>query len=280
MKENTIINVLLAVLVGLLIHILFSAYKKENMEVEISNEQQINIRGEPTDIAQDDITISGYHQDSSLETQMSVDNFIGDISLDGGNLYYDVYNNKNTTDHDAFLINRDRGIIGKTPLEGCAFQAKPEDKTQFVNNYSLWEKDTCEKDKPKYTRSDMKENLNNTIDFRNKVNFSSHQDDAVDKINTLILNGQGTIGDDNQGMRIRDLYDTLTSGVDLYTNKCVRNQGNYNLGKTSGYTLPKHNGKYFTEDKWAYGHERVINGGSFYNNIHPNNDDNKLSVYE
>lgn len=272
MKENTIINGLLAVLVGLLIHMLFKAYKQEDMEVEITSDQNINIKGITQD---DDIIIDGYHQENKNETQMNIENF-----LDEGGIYYDVYNNKETTNHDIFLLNRDKGIKGNTPIEECSFQAKPEDKTQFINNYSLWEKGKCDKGKVEYTRSEMRDNLNKTIDFRNKVNFSSHQDDAVDKINTMIVNGQGTIGDENQGMRIRDLYDTLTSGIDLYGDKCVRNQGNYNLGKTTGNTLPKHNGKYYTEEKWRYGDERVINGGNFYNNIYGNNYDNKLSLYE
>jgi Ca2+/Na+ antiporter len=46
--------------------------------------------------------------------------------------------------------------------------------------------------------------------FRNNLNMNSHGTDPVDKINEMIVCGKSNIGHQNIGIKINDIYNTLT----------------------------------------------------------------------
>ena len=107
--------------------------------------------------------------------------------------------------------------------------------------------------------------------FRDKVyHSSSMMNDGVDKMNDMILNG----GQDQKNMKIKDIYDQMTSGVNLYSDKTTRlpyfdntMHDNYNYDFISGM----HN----TQDNWIYQNENEMNGGSLEKNFY-GNDPNAL----
>ncbi|ARF09293.1 hypothetical protein Catovirus_2_242 [Catovirus CTV1] len=64
--------------------------------------------------------------------------------------------------------------------------------------------------KKRYTRQEIDEYRNQFISFNNNVNQSSHNDDAVDRINDLYLSGDADLTKDYNNMPIKDLFNYLT----------------------------------------------------------------------
>jgi len=102
--------------------------------------------------------------------------------------------------------------------------------------------------------------------FRDKVYHSSTMHvDPVDKMNQLILSG-GLGNLDRSNVKIRDLYDSLATGVDLYSIKGVR-QASYDNINYDGYKMIPGGvtGLNLVQDQWVYPNDREMNSGVLYN---------------
>lgn len=86
------------------------------------------------------------------------------------------------------------------------------------------------------------------FEFRDRVWQDSHQEDAVDRIHRLYLEGNGSVARGNRGKLIGELFDEITAGTPLYERTCVRtpdfadglsvkNEGYYGASGKSGAIL-------------------------------------------
>ena len=96
---------------------------------------------------------------------------------------------------------------------------------------------------------------------RDRIMQDSHQSDPVDKMNMLCLEGG------KQGKKIKDLYDDLTRGINLYDKKCTR-VPNFDTMIDEGYF--DYNGKNsisLADKPINYDDDHLMNGGPVYNDI-------------
>lgn len=90
---------------------------------------------------------------------------------------------------------------------------------------------------------------------------SSMSEDPVDKIQSLYLNGDLGVAPTYNGVKIRDIYDTIACGsADVYQRHCVRVPKLDNT-MNPGYNFSFLTGLYGTRDEWSYPDDRVENGG-------------------
>jgi len=91
--------------------------------------------------------------------------------------------------------------------------------------------------------------------------------DSVDKIANMYLNGDLGEARRNSGMKIRDIYDKLTCGPQLYERKCARIP-QFDNTMHDGYDASFVNGMHMTRDNWLYDNENILNGGQIEKNLY------------
>jgi len=122
---------------------------------------------------------------------------------------------------------------------------------------------------PKPTQT-IKEFNKKFFDFRDHTyHNSSITLDPVDKVINMQLDGDlGQVGGkDNR--KIKDIFDELTNGVDLYSKKCVR-LPYYDNTMHNGYIPNSVTGMHNTRDNWIYNNEKEMNGGQVDANLYGN----------
>lgn len=109
---------------------------------------------------------------------------------------------------------------------------------------------------------------NDFFAFRDKVYHNSSMTyDSVDKMNDMILNGGIDQPADLKNMKIKDIYDMMTSGVDLYNNRQTgqssksRRLPYFDNTMHDSYNYDFISGMHNTRDNWSYHNETEINGG-------------------
>lgn len=100
-------------------------------------------------------------------------------------------------------------------------------------------------------------------------NNSSMTVDSVDKIANLYLDGNLGEARNFPGMKIRDIYDNLTAGTNLYQRSCVR-VPSFDNTMHDGYNYSFLTGMHNTRDNWQYPNEKEINGGQLEKNFYAN----------
>jgi hypothetical protein len=113
-----------------------------------------------------------------------------------------------------------------------------------------------------------KEFNNNFFKFRDYTyDNSSMTMDSVDKVANLQLDG--FIGEARRypNTKIRDIFDNLTCGPNLYLKQCVR-VPKFDNTMQDGYNYNFVTGMENTRDNWKYPDESVMNGGNFMGKIH------------
>lgn len=103
-----------------------------------------------------------------------------------------------------------------------------------------------------------KQFANSFFKFRD---FTEHNSsmfyDPVDKITDLRLSGELEEGSD---LKIKDVYDQLTAGPDLYKNKCTR-LPYFDHAMNDGYNFDFVTGLYGTRREWNYYGDNEMNSG-------------------
>ena len=120
---------------------------------------------------------------------------------------------------------------------------------------------------------------NNFFKFRDYTNDNSSITlDSVDKMTNLILNGD--LGQTRYpNTKISDIFDNLTKGPELNSyQKPFIKIPKFDNTMHDGYNYKFVTGMLNTRDNWKYKNERVMNGGSFMNNIYPD-DKNETKYY-
>lgn len=106
--------------------------------------------------------------------------------------------------------------------------------------------------------------------FRDYTNGNSSMVyDSIDKIANLYLDGDLGEARRYPGMKIRDIFDQLTSGPNLYDRACVR-VPQFDNTMQDGYNYSFYTGMYNNRDNWKYKNEKIINGGQIENNLYAN----------
>jgi hypothetical protein len=105
--------------------------------------------------------------------------------------------------------------------------------------------------------------------FRDTTNNNtSIRYDAVDKIQQLYLEGNTSDVRGHKSMKIKDLYDDLTKGPNLYLRQCVRLPEYDNLGDDGYTTSPGLHPTSASMGGWNYPNEKSINGGAIVPGLH------------
>jgi hypothetical protein len=126
----------------------------------------------------------------------------------------------------------------------------------------------------------LAEYRNNHFNFRNNILQTSHDVDVVDKLNKLET--LENLGYKNIGKNISDVFNNITKNIDKPDNPYIINNSsndmidrimNMNVHQTDG-----HNGNIIQNDMWKYDKEKIQNGGVFFNNITPH--DNNFDQYQ
>jgi hypothetical protein len=140
---------------------------------------------------------------------------------------------------------------------GCTVCRTDREVDAYVRDFALGGKlrSKCTKkqiggcDARKLTEEHQKEH----IDFRNNVLLNSHQDDTVDRVTHMYLDGSTDLSRNHKGVKVRDIFDAATSsGVNLYERQCTRSPTSEELDNNhEGYYNQKGSlGKYATAYTW------------------------------
>jgi len=101
--------------------------------------------------------------------------------------------------------------------------------------------------------------------FRDYIeNNSSMHVDPVDKINAMRLDG--TLDKVNNGMKIKDIYDNLTGGINLYDKPGVRIP-KFDNTMNDGFNFNFQTGLHNTRDEWEYPNDKEMNTGRLEYNL-------------
>jgi len=148
----------------------------------------------------------------------------------------------------------------------CPVTRNDDNHSQYLQKTLLGTREVC----PNPTQS-TKNFHNDFFNFRDSIyQNSSIREDSVDKIQSLYLDGNLSQARRYPNMKIKDLFDELTKGPNLYERQCVRlpqfdniNPDGYHLS----YGTP---GTSLTRDNWSYKNEKIMNGGRIVDDLYPN----------
>lgn len=125
--------------------------------------------------------------------------------------------------------------------------------------------DTMRCSKPRQTTKEFNKDFFKFRDYT--YNNSSMTIDPVDKVLNLYMDGDLGQARAHSPKKIRDIFDDLTSGVNLYSKPCVR-MPYFDNTMHDGYNYSFMNGMYGTRDEWIYENEKEMNGGLVDKNLY------------
>ncbi len=144
------------------------------------------------------------------------------------------------------------------------------DADTYIRKRLLAGRGLCNDDK-RLSNNELKQYRDKHFAFKNKVWQSSRDVDMVDKVNYMYLSGNEDLTRNHKGVRISDLFNTLTKNDDMIAQDCSLSSDKSieRLVKETSDKVEGHNGQLFSDAKWEYNNEKVMNGGKFYGDIHP-----------
>jgi hypothetical protein len=144
----------------------------------------------------------GDNEDSESLSSNSMKTFINTIknhSYDNDkenvNMPLEGYNNENLDNNELCNLN---------------------DKVNEIIRKSLLSNANICKPKKKLSRNDIDKNRENVFGFRDYVFQTSNEEDAIDRINELYLDGNSDVTKKYKGMKIKDIFDDITKGNNIY----------------------------------------------------------------
>ena len=130
--------------------------------------------------------------------------------------------------------------------------------SKYLDKLMIKDNETCGK-VPKTRKQFNKDFFN----FRDRNwHSSSMRYDPVDKINDMYLSGNMSQARRHPNMKIKDLYDELTSGPNLYKRQCVRTPLFDNMNPDEYHIKPGSPATIINGNNWKYDNEKVMNGGN------------------
>lgn len=169
----------------------------------------------------------------------------------------------NTTE----FIHKDKNIktqikVGRCPINEMLRKGKnknnSKNKEAPFNDITKHKPPVCHQQKQ--TRDEFNDDFFKFRDYTFANSSMSY--DCVDKINDMNLNGNLGNASNLNGMKIRDIYDKLTQGTDLYTQKCVR-VPEFDNTMNNSYDFDFVTGLHNIRDNWTYPSDKNAT-----NNIH------------
>lgn len=154
-----------------------------------------------------------------------------------------------------------KNIIHPVP-SGCPVKDVEDENLIYLKDYLLGERVPCPL--PSQTIDQFNKNF---FDFRDKYTYqnSSMHEDPVDFIQNLYLSGNLDEARMYPNMKIKDIFDSATQGINLYERSCVRIP-EFDNAIPDGYRYNAGTpGTLLTRDKWRYKNEKVMNGGEINN---------------
>jgi len=177
---------------------------------------------------------------------------------------------KEEVKHDGSepAMDMKRGESGMTPSGmGCTVCETDQMVDGYIRRSLLQKANVCAA-KPDEKREELEKYRDDFFGFRNQCNQTSNSDDLVDRVNELYLSGNSDISRNHKGVAIKDLFDSLTKGTDLYDRQCIRLPNVDDVTQEGQYKRRGFRGETYTRDNWVYDQEKVSNGGEFYNHIY------------
>jgi hypothetical protein len=151
----------------------------------------------------------------------------------------------------------------------CPIDITTKEVDAYVHDFVLGNKSVCKT--PKSLEEDQVNSYREKFfGFRNNTWENSHHNDMVDMVNHMYLDGNSDISRNHKGQSIKDIFDNLTNGPNLYTRQCARTIDADNINKVGCYKENGYDGQTYTNDTWVYEEDRAMNGGIVYGSIKAN----------
>jgi len=178
------------------------------------------------------------------------------LSIAFGIHYLFNINNDDSEEHfEQEQINAPYPLL---PGKECPVENIEKQGYDYVNKYLIGSDGHCGQFNKVPPRKDY---YRQWLSFRDRTNMNSHQEDVVDKIQQLYLDGNWSRAGKYKGMEIKHMYDRATQGPSLYDRTCVRLPHIDNINH-DGYYMSKNGvGMNLKRNDWTYENEKIINGG-------------------
>ena len=200
-----------------------------------------------------------------------------DFYLDEGEDLSELITNTNKLEKKTNIIET-FNIDSPNKTKNCLIEENVSDADTYIRKRLL---DGSNYRSPKnYSNDELKKYRDTHFAFRNNIWQTSNNVDMVDKINDMYYSGDYDLTRNRKGTRIADLFDDLTKNENKITQPCISNitsdKGIERILDQQTKKIEGHNGNMLSNESWVYNQEKTINGGNFYDNIKPNEDNNSL----
>lgn len=267
MNQNIISYTLISIIIAIVIHMYFKQYytkKEQNQEHEDieksdkSNKQSIINEIDDNNTSKNMCDNMSYYTNDSNNSCGAIDSN-SNVIENFDPISYDIEQNK-------MLINAcpvTHNYIDPNDVN----DVDQYDESYYVNKDYVGENTPCP---PIKQVKSAKQFHKDYFGFRDKtLNSSSFREDPVDKINRLCLDGNTGAAKRFPNIKIKDLFDKVTSGPNLYDRQCVRLPSYDNVNYDGYYTNSGVTGLELTRDNWRYKDEYVMNGGKIVDGLYP-----------
>jgi hypothetical protein len=159
-----------------------------------------------------------------------------------------LYNVDNLNSRESTFSSIDGFNLEDNKLikESCPIHQNERDTRIFLTDHLFSDNKKCKIKKNDRIKS-RKNFHSDFFSFRDQTyNNSSQRLDPVDKISSLYLSGNFSQARRYPNMKIKDLFDEVTKGPNLYTRQCVR------LPQFDNILAPGSPGLSLTRNEWKY----------------------------
>ena len=214
-------------------------------------------------------SINQKHNEKFQETELASD-------IDVPRITSEILHNPNVTSERTYNHLVESPNVRKLrtiPRTGnCPLKENDDDTKNYITKFLMGNgTGNC----PRPTQS-IKEFNKDFFKFRDYTfGNSSMTLDSVDKIANMYLDGNLGEARGYQGKKIRDIFDDLVQGPQLYERKCARIP-QFDNTMHDGYDASFVSGMQLTRDNWVYDNENILNGGQIEKNLYANDPDASL----
>jgi len=169
------------------------------------------------------------------------------------------------------------GTANKTPNLSTCISCDSENT--WTKEFISPNTEICSPPSRKYSQKDLQNYRDSFFGFRDNTNQMGAEPDPVDRINLRYLEGDGDVTktvDENIvfGEKISDVFDSIAGGprnrdkgMKQYKETCVQSPEIQKTLTSPDYFMNGMTSSYYIPDEWVYKYDKMMNGGTFYNNV-------------
>jgi hypothetical protein len=272
---NAINIIILALIIAIVFHLLFkaaNANRYEAMENTTCPDGNCIRKSNMSYTPDENITLDQGMRDDNCNTDKPIKKVrFANLSENSS----DSMNNDFASSYNDSISSVQNPRLSDS-MARCGILKTEERVDDYIRAKLLDESAFCVPEKKYCDRVELDKYRDDFFGFRNHTSQNSNGVDAVDRVNDLYLSGNTDLSRNHKGVKIQDLFNSITQGsvdkpkenpireIDLNTTSIEVNP----MGITGG--MKKKSGAtndYYSNDNWVYDSEKLENGGEFYNGI-------------